>query len=213
VSNNGVSDQGLVDKYGNEIIPLGKYDSIRTLSGGMVAVQRGNNWALIDIADGRYVIPFGAYDYELQMHRNDMLVLCQNGVIGVKSIDGREIISFGRYDMIRDITDDGLFVVGNRGGEGDAWGVVDANGTEIIPFDRYLIVDIRGDMILLMLEEWPDADIEGCGFGGTINWGVIDTDGNEVIPMGRYVEIYLINGAAAVSSRDNGLWGIVQFNR
>ena len=215
---------GVIDANSTEIIPLGRYSSIRSSDNGRwFTVWDGERVGLIN-ASGAEVIPLGRYD-NISFAPNDRFIVSvgpgYNRRFAVLDSRGQEIISLGRFDNIR-AAGDSHFIVRS----GASWGVVNSQGNEVIPFrydsihivdgnnfivtegDRRGVLDARGIEVISM----GRYDEITYAFGGRFlvrsggesdswtgemrgaRWGVVDARGNEVITLGRYDEITPVPG-------------------
>ncbi|MCL2528247.1 MAG: WG repeat-containing protein [Defluviitaleaceae bacterium] len=116
----GGSGVGFVDTYGNEIIPIGKFDSVSPFSEGFAAVSRGG-WGFID-RYGNEVIPL-IYNNAFRFSHGlaavqEMLDIGNAGKWGFIDIEGNVVVPF-IFNDVRDFTEGVAWVR-----YGDLWGLI-----------------------------------------------------------------------------------------
>ncbi len=159
-----------------------------------------------------------------------MCSVTRDGEDGVIGPDGGMIVPFGKYESIDDVRNGLIAAMGKNG----LYGVVDAEGNVLIPFE-YQDIDISGDGSIVACKEdelygvldmegnvripfkygYLDSSDQGLFFACRDDWGdgkggVLDADGEIVVPF-EYDEIdFDISGEKqyiiAYAGEDRGLF-------
>lgn len=163
---------GVWDARGTEIISMGRYSQIAASQDGRwFIVWDGNRVGALD-ERGAEVVSMGRYD-NLHFAPGDRFIASTGdwptARFAVLDSRGNEVIPLGRFDEIL-IAGDTHFIAR----EGNTWGVLNTQGSEVIPF-RYDHIQHVGNNNFIVV----DGD----------RHGVLDVRGQEIISLGRYDEI------------------------
>ncbi len=242
---------GIVDKTGTEVVPCGKYSISFDIDKGsswegpvcsLIYVQNGYpnpKFGLIDTT-GREIVPC-KYD-ELHIVPHGFVVAELNGKYGILNTSGQEVVPL-KYDTMYE---GGIFDYDDYGGLVEVsletgtesepvylYGVIDQEGTEILPCQYSSVSILNEGLILTKLDgkyslfdtatkEWfplKDGYSYTCGNGHEVESnfsnglamvamdaiGYIDRTGREVIPCSKYYDGRAFSeGVAAVGTEVDG---------
>lgn len=174
------------DANGNVVIPFGLYDDIQFIPGDRFAVMTTGSWDDAEFAildhNRHEVIPFGVYR-NFRAIGDGHLIARYDNRWGIVDAYGNQITGFV-YSGIN--TECGYVLVVN--GNNHRVGVISAHGEEIIPFDKYNLIQVLSDDRFLVLRNATRGAIDFVGG----EWGVVSAVGNEIIPFGEYDNILVM---------------------
>ncbi|MCL2224656.1 MAG: zinc ribbon domain-containing protein [Defluviitaleaceae bacterium] len=179
---------GVVDRRGREVIPMGRYSQIHPLSAGAwYIVNDGDRVGLVNHR-GREIVSPGRFD-SFTLAPNDRFVATigsgLNQRVAVLNNRGNEIISLGLHDAIYPVYDSNMFIVMSGG----TWGVIDHRGRTVVP-SRYDGIYEAGETGFITVE------------GERV--GVLDRRGNEIISPGNFDDIFYAGYGLFIAER--GTW-------
>lgn len=198
VYNHNCSKVGLINRYGDEILPC-KHKLIQFVGEDRLAVKKGSRWALMDYK-GNELVSF-IYTYLGTAFKEGLLLAkSEGGCWGFINTSGDQVIEC-EYDVCCDFSE-GFAAVKKDG----KWGYISYTGDIVIPFmydwarefnegaapivvnDRWGFVDKSGKVIIP-----PKYESAGRFFNGyakvrmNSKWGIIDRRGSEVVPCIYYL--------------------------
>ncbi|MCL1878193.1 MAG: WG repeat-containing protein, partial [Defluviitaleaceae bacterium] len=155
---------GVINMYGDFVIPMGEFDHIADFSEGVASARRDGQTGLID-RDGNIIIPF-EYD-SIGRLEDGMATARKNGQVGLIDRDGNVRIPFGEFASI------GRFENGvATARRDDKSGTIDPGGNIIEPFIYTSVSRINDEVRMArMAEHWS-------GFNRTGPMDFLDNDGN-----------------------------------
>jgi len=229
---------GIIDRYGNEIVPIGTYDFFNgifdTPSFGLAQIQFEGKRGFVDNT-GRYVIsPTLEYTYISSFSEGRAMVLAR-GVNGPGVIDtaGNEIVPPGTHHSIFEFSDGMARILGRVSGEGFiniyGYAVIPPTFSRVLPFSEglaavrersettwglYGFIDTAGNEVISHSFRTAQSFSEGraivtISVDNGHEYGVIDSNGNIIVPFGLYEEIRRFSGGMAAVTRWGEGWGFI----
>ena len=128
--------EGVIDAYGNVIVPF-EYDYLRRwLTTDMLLAERDDKYGLLQL-DGTEVLPC-EYDNITRWHRSGLYKIAQGDLDGLITPEGEVVLPCVYIFAKQDETgltkiNDGGWVDGNHKIRGGLWGVIDEKGEVILP--------------------------------------------------------------------------------
>jgi hypothetical protein len=213
---------GMIDRTNKAVIPL-KYDLIGRFKHGLALVANETAYGFVD-KEGKVAIPI-ELDYANDFEKAYALIEI-DGKKGIINTKGRQVIE-AKYDYLENFNQYGLA----RAKNDSAYGLIDQQGSEILPFeydrigefgdslalvakgDKYGYVNHRGEMVIPLKYDFDtEALVWGLFESGYAKfklkdkYGILNMKGEEVYPaifedVGAYTE----EGWIAVKKKDK--WG------
>ncbi len=206
---------GIIDKFGNEIIPP-KYYEVRNITNGFTVVRKNKKWnfSLIDLNNKVEVLT--DYDYISIISKSGIGIYEKDKKYGI--IKNFKIILPSKYEYIDEFKfEEGFAAVKIN----DKWGFIDTNGIEVIPAkyddvskfhngfaavkinDKWGVINKEGKEIIQIKYDYTSI-LNDNGFVVSLNdkVGILDSSGKEIVPI-KYVNIRYI-GYNNLIENDNG---------
>lgn len=164
---------GLIDRKGNIVIPLNKYQHVQMDNKGMILAKKNRKYGYIDIHDN-ILIPFIYNDIGVFSECVDLAPAVKNKKQGFINRKGETIIPFV-YDYsshVRHFYDPGIAVLLKNG----KYGVINAENKIIVPFMYTEIKFDRGDHFVKVWqkEKWACFSITGEQLSDFNNFKIVD---------------------------------------
>lgn len=164
---------GLIDRKGNIVIPLNKYQHIQMDNKGMILAKKNRKYGYIDIHDN-ILIPFIYNDIGVFSECVDLAPAVKNKKQGFINRKGETVIPFV-YDYssrVRYFYEPGIAVLLKNG----KYGVINAENKIIVPFMYTEIKFDRGDHFVKVWqkEKWACFSITGEQLSDFNNFKIVD---------------------------------------
>jgi len=196
--------QGVIDKFGNEVIPIGKY-WFNTAHGTQFIARRVSDiHCFVMDCSGNIVFDVPEQYTTTSLFTNGFMPVQRNGMYGFIDQTGNEVVPC-KYSRVMDFSE-GLAAVQLNG----KWGFVDQAGNEVVPCKYDDVANFTSGLAAVM----PDEKARVYGF--------IDKTGREVTPIKYKFENTLpkdafVNGLMPVKVQDpnsswNTLYGFINQN-
>lgn len=142
-------NKGLIDKSGNEVVPIGKYaDIIAGMNGepageAIIVRNSDNQYGVVDTA-GNEIVPIGKYysigDSMGQFFGGVAIVWDDtpwgfDSKCGAINTKGEEIVPLGEYNLAATRFAEGAGIVNSL--DNESWGIMDTSGNFIAPMRPY----------------------------------------------------------------------------
>lgn len=163
------SKDGLYNKEGVQIVPMGKYESLGIGYNGFVSVSMDKSSFRL-YKDGKISPP---YDEISQEEGCWVAVVSKDGLKGALNQNGEIIIPI-KYKYIS-TKSNGLIEVGTLGGR--KWGVYNDKGQVIVPIGKYEHINIDYDKYIKVEKDGKE--------------GVLNRNGAEIVPIGMYEKCWV----------------------
>lgn len=185
----GVQDSngkwGFIDKNGKKVIPF-KYKKIGSFHEGLARVQDSNaNWGYINQLGHEIIVP--QYNDCSDFHKGIAIVTQKNSGYYIINTKGKRISK--PYDKLEIDTENDVIVaeLGNKKG------LLNLNGTPILPCEFYLLKPNKDDII-----------ISGNKFGQI---RIVNSKGESIT---SYIfDSWCIYKAGLIQGDQNGVWGVI----
>ena len=229
------SVEGLFNKDGIQLIPIGKYRSIS------IKNHHGYNGLAIITSDSGSCIRFkdgtmSPYYDNISQVESGLFAVRKDGLYGALNQNGEVIIPI-KYDGISMKFDNGLIEVNTPYQDGGRkYGVFNDKGEVVVPVGKYESVDINQNYIVVKkggkkgvlnqkgMEIVPIGMYENCRISECFelnqyyveiktnnNKGAVNESGKVFIPIGKYEEFRVLNPNLAYVKL-NGKMGIIDKN-
>lgn len=161
---------------------------------GFANVKKGGRYGLVD-ASLNQIYPCVNQEPVLTGTLGDLVLVRINGKLGLINQSAKVVVP-NRYSSI--VSCGTGYKVGIKSGESEKFGLVDANGKELMACD-FDAINLSENYLL-------------CSKQGA--WGVYTADSNELYPC-QYEEIQFLKGGKGLmlQTKKNGQWGVVDFER
>lgn len=136
----GKREVGMYDNTGNQVVPLGKYESIGSrMADNRISVKNGDNFGYVD-AKGTPVIP-AMYAMANVFNDERAVVRKHNGEWLLINTDNKVMATFSK-----DYEDISKFEFGySKAKKNGKWGYIDLEGNVIVPFEYEQLFDVQID--------------------------------------------------------------------
>ena len=204
---NAEGDHGYIDKSGKEVVPC-RWEKITSFNKGLAKVKRYGNWGLIDkngneiiSCEWNKIISYNDQSVEVEDENGTVFTIDNSGNILPHVKDGVDLYPLkrdGKYGYINKTGEtviphtwykagyfnNGYAVVGSGGNFDCRFGLIDEEGTVIIPCEWKALEPITKRLIKVRGDYW--------------DYGLIDMEGNVIVPCNwDYIESFS-NGLAKV---------------
>lgn len=183
--NSRSSKYGLLDIYGNELIPA-KYRQLKVLDNGLIWVNDNYRFGIMDVNEN-IIVPF-EYSAITEFTNGLAIVQKEGKKFGMVNHQGEMVIPAiydalyeDRFDLLREhihkieaqVLQIGLLPAKYGGDTLGKWGVINLKGEEVIPFNfDYMGFFYNGVAVVANKYE-----------GNKMKWGLINLEGELILPI------------------------------
>lgn len=206
VSSNGKSE--LIDKMGKVVEFTQQYDSVISVSSGLIGVMNDDKWGLVS-GTGKEIVPL-IYSSISEFSDGLAVVGFDDGEIrkyGFIDASGNEVV-VPKYDEVWGFAD-GLAAVRLGDYPTGKWGFIDKTGIEVVPILYSFEIDGHDGVMLTKFSE--DLAAIRLNDDETNKWGFVNISGEVIIPFEYDCAMNFSDGMAAVRIGDweNGKWHFI----